>query len=592
MVWDFGLFNGQPIIWENFAKMAQLEKIIWLGLPLLAIALNKFVYKNGKKISLFFIILQSIYIGVLYFQQPEVPSFKKYYVDETNQFNFSTNKNIIYLLLDSLQGDVVFKMLSEDQSNFEMMDGFIFYPDTVGPYGQTDLAVPSLLTETKFMNKQPTIPDWTKVSFEQCSLFEILGNNSFINEIYTHYPTVIHAKAGQIANYHPKRFFYYNEQNLSEMLKLADISLFRSFPTLIKKYIYNDQSWQLQDSDIIERLQLESVDLNKKTISFIKDLELEITANADQNIFKFIHLFGAHPPYKINRNLEYGTPDKNVDGHQEQVRGLLALIKILNNSLKEEGVYDNTMIVILGDHGIGHPGSETINRIDTYSEEYIAKHYMKRFTRKQANPAILIKPFNSNGELKVDSKRAYLNDLSTTVLATLNLDSCSDSGINLLNEEVDTDDRVRVHGPFTVNGHVNDMNSWLTFTQKGGDYRNQEATNIPKYPFGLRLDDRNVSLIDHNLVTYPIKLDSPPKTDILLRFKMEFAIQPSFHIYFNKKIISTVDTGNRVIVEDEVKIPKELFHKGTNFLSFFNPENTNSSLKPPYIKFFFLEEIK
>jgi len=610
---NYGLFDGNSIIWENHILQTYINSAIWLILFVLAFTKKTIILKMCKNICLFIITIQLIYTGILFFQQPEVPIFKKYYIDESNKFNFSKGKNIIYLILDTLQSDIFYELISEDKSNIKDLDGFIFYPDTLSTYNRTDMAIPSLLTETEYHN-EGSIEEWTKKSFQKCSLPKILKNNSFNTEIYSEYPEYIYFDKNLASNYLPKTFINFHNIYISQFLKLIDVTLFRFFPDLFKRYIYNDQEWGLQNLKLTSESKLSDTNHNLNTLTFIKKIEQEMKITSQKNEYKLYHLFGTHAPYRIDRNLKYAKLEDNAEGYKEQARAMITLVKIFINKLKENNLYDNSLIVIVGDHGVGAYSSEDNKSLDLFFEKsgnnLKTDSFVPKFRRKQANPILFIKSFNARGELKLDSKRAQLMDISTTVLSSLDLKSCSFSGVNLLDEKVDTRNRVRINNFFPdiyqVDGDVHNLTSWKTRVSRWAPGGKKEAISVPEYKFGTTIkfgenrskdnyifdwfeDSINLIWLEDNLTSIRFNLKLQPTSDVLLKTKLSPFMVQSLFIYVNGEKITQLNTNN----EDayQIIIPKKLFLKGVNTLSFWWPKD-DAELSDINFDYLSLDEIR
>ena len=82
-------------------------------------------------------------------------------------------------------------------------------------------------------------------------------------------------------------------------------------------------------------------------------LNSEITTT-DQKVFKFIHIEGAHVPFNYDEDM-----NPIADGTYEQKqRATLTILKQYIQKLKDSGMYDNSTIMIMGDHGYSLTGLE------------------------------------------------------------------------------------------------------------------------------------------------------------------------------------------------------------------------------------------
>lgn len=605
LVWNFGSFDGKPIDWNKHLMHTYIDCALWLLLIFYAIAKPDFFLKFAKKISFFLIIMQLLYTGSLYIRQPEIPSFKKFRIDESKKYEFSNDKNIVYLIIDTLQGGIFEDIINEDKQNYQDFDGFIFYPDTLSSYNRTDLAIPSLLTETEYKHfiDDNKIKEWTKKAFQKCSLFNILSSNSFDSEVYTPYPEDIYFEENTVSNYKAKNISDFKEIDLPDILKLADVSLFRISPTILKKNIYSNQKWQFQNIKLTAIQKEKKIDLNLDTLNFINKFEKEIKANKSKKKYKLYHLFGSHPPYEIDRNLKYTDKlSQDASGYYEQTRGMLTLVKRFIKKLKEENIYDNTMIVVLGDHGVGAFSAPTDDKYNIFTgtekDELDNRHIVPKFRRKQANPALLIKPFKTRGELIISQKRAHLMDLSTTVLASQNLQGCTPGwGINLLDPNINTDNRIRRNNfnedIYIVDGDSRYLSSWKTRKNKWVKGE-KKPVPVPIYNFGSKVVFGNLSVytayvwwdwdgsniintswVNENMPSTRFGLASLPKRNIQLEAKVTTPDYESLFVYLNGKKITPLSVNK----EGQVKatIPAEFFNKIENILIFGLPNDKDST---------------
>jgi len=139
----------------------------------------------------------------------------------------------------------------------------------------------------------------------------------------------------------------------------------------------------------------------------------------NRNVFKYYHLRGTHPPFDINENLEHVDSKNNRQSYKQSAKGVLKITKMFLDALKKIGAYDNLMIFIVSDHGYPWP------KMGVKIPEELQKKY------KQQNPLIdiigsaipimLVKPFNSKGEMKISDAPVSQCDIPKTVFSELGL---------------------------------------------------------------------------------------------------------------------------------------------------------------------------
>ena len=83
----------------------------------------------------------------------------------------------------------------------------------------------------------------------------------------------------------------------------------------------------------------------------------ELTADLDKT-FRFYYLQGSHPPYELNENGQMLTSSDDPFKDEfklPQTTGFFKLLDSYIRELKRLGIYDNTIILIIADHGEASP---------------------------------------------------------------------------------------------------------------------------------------------------------------------------------------------------------------------------------------------
>ncbi len=236
------------------------------------------------------------------------------------------------------------------------------------------------------------------------------------------------------------------QDKLTDVARLVDMGLFRSMPQFAKRLVHNDSAWLL--SAVLPRAlaqQLPAVaeagsSTGTVTTEFGPGLTMDnvfielarghplpgrgMTAHDGPDVFKFYHLAGLHVPVKMKRDFTHGVFDYNRANFSEQAEAYAKIMGAYLAELRRLNLYDNSMIIIVGDHGSGRspelyvrPSSAEITaRLDPTASR-------GDFQRDKARgiPLLLIKRFGEQGELKTSRVPASVIDIPATVRKELNL---------------------------------------------------------------------------------------------------------------------------------------------------------------------------
>jgi arylsulfatase A-like enzyme/Flp pilus assembly protein TadD len=157
------------------------------------------------------------------------------------------------------------------------------------------------------------------------------------------------------------------------------------------------------------RLEEANLDAMERPGNLVADQVLEwLGKNSSKKFFVWMHLYDPHYPYHPPEPYSRQYADRPYDGEiafaDEQVGRLLRF-------LKEKGLYQNTVIVLSGDHGesLGEHGEKT--------------HGFFIYNATMHVPLLMHLPGNPGGRVVDDT--VSLVDLMPTVLAALGLDAPS-----------------------------------------------------------------------------------------------------------------------------------------------------------------------
>ena len=349
-LFDYGAFNGQPVDLRANGWVFWLEWGAWLAaIPLLSWILSRMTRVPAWLPAISMVSFLLLLLPALPKLAEEVRVVEDEQVDPS-VFAFSRIANLVHLLPDGFQGDVVRQVLDEDAELAAQFRGFTLYNNHVGVHQGTAPSLYTMLTGQPFDLNQGF--DYKKV------IPEIL-DRTYQNRL---------ADAGYQLDYVPVNgyicpksanscivrtindmrargiFRYRSGESAYSVRLLVDLVLFRLTPMYLKEKIYNDGKWLFSD-----------VTLDGSS-PWPDPVVREWTENLhlvdDRPVYKWHHFIGTHVPAKWNAECELlSEPSRERSDYYDQARCVLRGIASLLRRLEKAGVYDQTAMIISGDHG-------------------------------------------------------------------------------------------------------------------------------------------------------------------------------------------------------------------------------------------------
>lgn len=482
-----GIISGFELSLNKLFKSVSFENFIkdaFIGIT--SIIIIYFIYKKNRKYLTYISIIifcipllqivsilhkNNIQIRIKNHNNTNITSLPEEYY---KMHSLSKDKpNIIYICLDMFNGEYI-ESLEKDIEDFdEIFKGFIYYKDTLSVSGWTITSFGGAL----YYGDQysPINNNLNKISVKDSGkealtkLKELLIKNNykanFINDIILNEIPV--SNEGPMSDF----AYYWSKKNkekitsVSKLPMLEMLSIFQAAPIMIKNYIYNDANWLVYGDEVTFAMNRYNA---IKTYSYL-DLLPELSSNtSDKSNFLSIRTELSHQPYGLDKNGElifnnYADTENNSFYSSKaayySAKGTILLLIKYFDWMKQNGVYDNSIIILYSDHG----NNCHDNNIPTPENEEEKEYYSR------SNALYMIKPLNSNDDFKIDLSLKSNGDILYDVFNLLGIENdiqpCTKDGIRYYSFMKSLEDTAKNknyvdYASYEVNGSIFDKDSW------------------------------------------------------------------------------------------------------------------------------------
>lgn len=370
------VLTGESIAWDQYLKEDLLTVVLWVALETAAIILTvKFgtepVVKWESRISVAIVLM--LLAGLLPQMFMNNAFQKKDALITTNaHFNdISENKNFLVLLVDAVDAESFEAVLESNEDYKNVFKDFTYYSNMASVYPFTRDSMPLLLTGAVNRNEKE-FGEFASEAYNSSPLFERLDAENYDIGIYMEEPVW----------YGEKRFHITSDikNELESPYKSMDFNMYfrQEMKYILFKYLpyaYKQYS-QIEGFDFGMALDMYNYRYDSVYNSLLENTALLKT---DRNVFQFVHVEGAHLPFQYDKEL---NPIENGT-YAQKIEATIKFIDTWLSRLKNSGAYDNSVILIMADHGyfdVDH---------DSYGEEVLERFH----------PILLAKGYQEDHEL-------------------------------------------------------------------------------------------------------------------------------------------------------------------------------------------------
>ncbi|WP_394955343.1 YidC/Oxa1 family membrane protein insertase [uncultured Helicobacter sp.] len=362
---------------------------------------------------------------------PTIPDYTKDYL------GFSKDKqNIIVLMSDTVQSDNFTQALKDYPEFYDVFEGFTYYTNTLSASSITFASFPAIIGGEYYAPYNVNKRELKHTLAEENSKAIVDVANSFSNAGYAvSFGTIFpgdevyirpHLKkdvllipktdhSAWVGFY--KQHYHIKEPSLDSNIpfgELVSLGFFRASPYIFRARLYQAEGWLFGDSLLSNHFRY-SVNNASKIASFA------VLSNTDspKPTFKLFHELTEHFPWLLDKDsacqhitdpsfyrskLMSDKAGLAYSNHICYVKNLASWLKWF----KDSGIYDNTKIIIVSDHGNGGLGAPLVD--------------LPRRELRNSHIFFMVKDFNAKGKLKIDST-TFVSNSDAMAVACDEIDS-------------------------------------------------------------------------------------------------------------------------------------------------------------------------
>ena len=292
---------------------------------------------------------------------------------------YSTNRNVMVFVVDSLEREQAHAIMEDSEAGPKLREqfrGFTEYTNNVGALPQTLVAIPNLLTG-RYPDGTSSMADYSWSCYGPESVladFLAMGGDVFMTTpgLGCGYTTRTNEMSVQMKD---RGSVLERPGNGGEAWSIRDFTRWRCLP-FVAKATFSELMGIAHNAE------------DFKEWGVYPELEKARIEPCSSGTFLWVHTEGVHVPIALNRRGEMlPTEDHSDRGCVELGVFIMGKLGDLMDSYRESGLYDQSTILVLGDHG-GHK-----------ERKYIQDKKAGRLPGN-ARPALWVKPAGSTHDFQ------------------------------------------------------------------------------------------------------------------------------------------------------------------------------------------------
>ena len=350
------VLTGEPIDWSRYSEWGAASLILWIGVFLVFI-ICMLLKPQGVKIITYTLMALLFFTEVLVggvdlLSNDHEEKANNIFFSKSGLYEVSKKGNVILLVSDTFEGTYMNEILEVYPEVRELLPEITYYDNMTGIGSMTYLSYPIFLSGKEFpmgYKERSGIAN----TLENEILISAIHNNGWDISYFSDFNPEPNIK-GMIQNISDGRPIPTHEGSRAIVLQLWKNTLFQSAPQQIKnKFMVDPNQYEIYKSTMT---MAKAIPYTEDDIWFYNTLKEErINAiDSQRPKYELVQLWGLHDPTVVNEEFVKVEYDDSVSQHERKLkagRAMLQLIRELLDQLEEQGIYDNTTVIMTADHG-------------------------------------------------------------------------------------------------------------------------------------------------------------------------------------------------------------------------------------------------
>ena len=286
----------------------------------------------------------------------EEENYTPTFLTTKNMTNLATDSNVVVFVIDRLDDGKYFGPNKNKYKHyFESWGGFTYFTDNISMYGRTFPSVAYMLSNKHFNPSEENRKEFFIRAYQQNNTLKKLDENGYNINIYTdtyygYYDAYYLPSYIDNLETATEESLYRETTQTKNLFRVNTMmGLYRVMPFAFKENFGGISSTSLNKFVVYKSDQLEHPEASTDMRDTYYEVSKDFTVSGEKQ-FSFIHVSGCHN-VDYNENWEKSNK-KEKKNMNISLKNSFEIINEYIEEMKKAGVYQNSTIIITGDHAL------------------------------------------------------------------------------------------------------------------------------------------------------------------------------------------------------------------------------------------------